>query len=328
MIKTTVLTNGCSVKGGVLLLGGFDGLHVGHRLLLSHAKTHSLPVGVMTIVGGKGNEGLFTPQERESIFRASGVDFIFELSFSSIKELSPLQFLATLEREFSPAVLVAGEDFRFGKNAAGDVETLKTSTHVRVEILPLVKIDGEKVSTTLLKRLLKDGKIVALNTLLGQEFFVTELDTREGMVKVGAMICYDREFPESARLLMLKGAELILVPNACPMEINRISPLRGRAYENMLGIATCNYPHGQPDCNGHSTAFDGIAYRLDGSGGRDTLILDAGEREGIYLADFPLGEMREYRQSEVHGNAWRRPELYGELISPKVEEPFIRDRRK
>ena len=162
----------------------------------------------------------------------------------------------------------------------------------------------------------------------GQEFFVTELDTREGTVRVGAMICYDREFPESARLLMLKGAELILVPNACPMEINRISQLRGRAYENMLGIATCNYPHGQPDCNGHSTAFDGIAYRPNGNGGRDTLILDAGEREGIYLADFPMDEIREYRKREVHGNAWRRPELYGELISRKVEEPFIRDRRK
>ena len=44
-----------------------------------------------------------------------------------------------------------------------------------------------------------------------------------GEVKVGAMICYDREFPESARIMMLKGAELILVPNACPMEINRLS---------------------------------------------------------------------------------------------------------
>lgn len=38
------------------------------------------------------------------------------------------------------------------------------------------------------------------------------------------------------------GAKLILVPNACPMEINRLSQLRGRAYENMLAIATCNYP--------------------------------------------------------------------------------------
>ncbi|MFT8344266.1 carbon-nitrogen hydrolase family protein [Clostridium beijerinckii] len=89
---------------------------------------------------------------------------------------------------------------------------------------------------------------------------------------MGAMICYDREFPESARILMLKGAEIILVPNACPMEINRISKLRSRAYENMVGIATVNYPKGKPDCNGHSSAFDGIAYRPSNFGSRDTLI--------------------------------------------------------
>ncbi len=98
----------------------------------------------------------------------------------------------------------------------------------------------------------------------GDDFYVADLDTEQGMVKVGAMICYDREFPESARILMLKGAEIILVPNACPMEINRISQLRARAYENMVGIATANYPYGKPDCNGHSTAFDGIAYRPEG----------------------------------------------------------------
>lgn len=84
----------------------------------------------------------------------------------------------------------------------------------------------------------------------GDDFYVAELDTAQGNVKIGAMICYDREFPESARILMLKGAEIILVPNACPMEINRISQLRARAYENMVGIATVNYPEGQPDCNG------------------------------------------------------------------------------
>lgn len=87
-----------------------------------------------------------------------------------------------------------------------------------------------------------------------------ELDMAKGKLKVGSMICYDREFPESARILMLKGAELVLVPNACPMEINRLSQLRGRAYENMLAIATCNYPAPHPDCNGHSTLFDGMVY--------------------------------------------------------------------
>ena len=163
----------------------------------------------------------------------------------------------------------------------------------------------------------------------GEDFYVADLDTAEGNVKVGAMICYDREFPESARILMLKGAELILVPNACPMEINRISQLRGRAYENMVGIATCNYPAEQPDCNGHSTAFDCIAYRPTESGSRDTLIVEAGEREGIYLADFPMDEIREYRSREIHGNAYRHPEKYRLLIAEQIEEPFIRaDYRK
>ena len=142
------------------------------------------------------------------------------------------------------------------------------------------------------------------------------------------MICYDREFPESARILMLKGAEVILVPNACPMEINRISQLRARAFENMTGIATVNYPYGKPDCNGHSTAFDGIAYRENEPGSRDTLIIEAGEGEGIYMASFPMEELRAYRQSEVHGNAYRRPEKYHLLISREIREPFIRaDRR-
>lgn len=158
----------------------------------------------------------------------------------------------------------------------------------------------------------------------GDDFYITDLDTVRGNVKVGAMICYDREFPESARILMLKGAEIILVPNACPMEINRLSQLRARAYENMLGIATVNYPKGQPDCNGHSSAFDGIAYKPSEPGSRDTLLIEAGEQEGIYMADFPIDEIREYRSREVHGNAYRRPRKYKLLLSEKIEEPFIR----
>ncbi len=162
----------------------------------------------------------------------------------------------------------------------------------------------------------------------GDDFYVTGLDTACGQVMVGAMICYDREFPESARILMLKGAELILVPNACPMEINRLSQLRGRAYENMVAIATCNYPETVPDCNGHSSVFDGMAYLPGAAGSRDTCILQADGKEGIYMADLDLGQLRGYRQKEVHGNAYRRPDRYGILTETKVEEPFIRaDRR-
>ncbi len=163
----------------------------------------------------------------------------------------------------------------------------------------------------------------------GEEFFVEELDTAAGSLRVGSMICYDREFPESARILMLKGAELILTPNACPMEINRLSQLRGRAYENMLAVATCNYPDSVPDCNGHSTVFDGVAYLPELSQSRDTCILEAGEEEGIYMAVLDRETLRRYREAEVHGNAYRHPEKYGLLVKEGREYPFVRgDYRK
>lgn len=169
---------------------------------------------------------------------------------------------------------------------------------------------------------------VEKNLTAGDDFYVTNLNTKIGNVKIGSMICFDREFPESARILMLKGAEIILVPNACPMEINRLTQLRSRAFENMVGIATTNYAYGQPDCNGHSSAYDGMAYGEIRTGcveSRDTLIVEAGEAEGIYLASFPIDKIREYRKSEVHGNAYRRPSKYQLLVGDKIEDPFMRD---
>lgn len=166
---------------------------------------------------------------------------------------------------------------------------------------------------------------VERNLTPGEDFYVTELDTACGEVKVGAMICYDREFPESARILMLKGAELILVPNACPMEINRLSQLRARAFENMTAIATCNYPETAPDCNGHSSVFDGVAYLPELEHSRDTCILQADGKEGLYIAELDLEQLRKYRESEAHGNAYRHPKKYGLIIDTKIEKPFIRD---
>lgn len=159
----------------------------------------------------------------------------------------------------------------------------------------------------------------------GEDFYVTELNTAEGDIKVGAMICYDREFPESARILMLRGAELILVPNACPMEINRLSQLRGRAYENMVAIATCNYPDTVPDCNGNSTLFDGVAYLPELEGSRDTCLLQTNGEEGVYIAELDMGMLRQYRESEVHGNAYRRPHKYVDLIKKEILPTFKRE---
>ena len=138
----------------------------------------------------------------------------------------------------------------------------------------------------------------------GNEFKVASLNFNGSAVDIGAMICFDREFPESARTLMLKGAEIVLTPNACHLhddaEIGdvRLAQLRGRAFENMVGIAMTNYP--APRYDGHSCAYD-----VDGAH-----IVMADEKEGIFLANFDLKKIRKWREEEVWGNKYRRENAY------------------
>ena len=145
----------------------------------------------------------------------------------------------------------------------------------------------------------------------GEGFPVCTLETRAGPLRVGAMICFDREFPEAARLLMLGGAELILVPNACPLGDRapgigelRIAQLRGRAFENLVAVALANYA--APQYDGRSVAFypDGTA------------IAAAGEAEEIVLAPLDLARLRAFREAEALRVAARRPERYGPIADP------------
>ena len=154
-----------------MLLGGFDGLHTGHRRLLSRAKESGLPVGVMTIAGGKG-ESLFTIQERERIFQTSGADFAFELSFDEIKGIPAQAFLDILTKEFFPKLFLCGEDFRFGAGATGTPESIEKYTGVPTEVHALVEWQGEKISSRNVKTLLRGGQIEQANALLGEPFFL------------------------------------------------------------------------------------------------------------------------------------------------------------
>ncbi len=154
-----------------MLLGGFDGLHLGHRQLLSRAKQSGLPVGAMTIWGGKTGS-IFTLKEREDIFSRAGVDFVFELPFQEIAQKTPEEFLALLKEEFNPKLYVCGEDFRFGAGAKGTPIDLKEGGQGCVEVLPLLEIDGEKVGVSVIKKYLVEGRVERANELLGEGFFL------------------------------------------------------------------------------------------------------------------------------------------------------------
>lgn len=151
----------------------------------------------------------------------------------------------------------------------------------------------------------------------GEEFKVCDCNG----VKIGIMICYDKEYPESARVLMLKGAEIILVPNNCGSMKPRVQALSTRAYENMCGVAMAN-PNGFNA--GNSCAFSPICWDKNGICVDNTLLLADDETEGLFYADFDTDKIRYYREYEMMGNTFRKVYAYDELLNAKVEYPFIR----
>lgn len=152
----------------------------------------------------------------------------------------------------------------------------------------------------------------------GDEFKVCDFHG----VKIGIMICYDREYPESARVLMLKGAEILLVPNDCGAMKPRIQALSTRAYENMVGIVMAN-PNGE-NC-GNSCAFSPICWDRQGVCVDNTIFLADEMTEGLYYASFDIEQLRSYREHEMMGNTFRKVKAYGDLLSGDINYPFIRD---
>lgn len=131
--------------------------------------------------------------------------------------------------------------------------------------------------------------------------------------KLGTMICYDREYPESARELMLAGAEMILVPNDCEGMAPRLRELAVRAMENRCSVAMANPPskHG-----GSSCAYTPMVWNWDQNDEFiDTeLVCAAPEFDGLVYADFDMEEIRNYRAREDIGK-FRKPIAYKHLKS-------------
>ena len=171
MLKTIAFRQFDSSSPCVILLGGFDGLHLGHRRLVSRAKELNLPIGIMTIDGCKSTGNLFTVAERESIFADAGVDFAIEMPFEPIKNLSPEQFIKLLKNGREVKAFVCGKDFRFGLGATGDFSTIrKLGEQVLVE--ELLFEGEEKIGASLIKQKLANGEVEQANKLLGHCFFV------------------------------------------------------------------------------------------------------------------------------------------------------------
>jgi predicted amidohydrolase len=104
------------------------------------------------------------------------------------------------------------------------------------------------------------------------------------------------------------------------LEINRLSQYRARAYENMTALPMTN--DAAPQENGHSIAFDSVAF--DDHGSRDMTVIEADASEGVFIAPIDLDRLRAYRAHEPWSNAYRKPGRYALLTSTEVHAPYIR----
>ncbi|RZC73564.1 hypothetical protein C5167_049037 [Papaver somniferum] len=124
-----------SVAGGIVALGKFDALHVGHRELAIQASKAGTPfllsfVGMAEVLGWDPRAPVVAKCDRKRVFNswASYCNDVapaeFSVEFSSIRHLSPRQFVEKLSKELGVRGVVAGENYRFGYKAAGDVTEL------------------------------------------------------------------------------------------------------------------------------------------------------------------------------------------------------------
>jgi riboflavin kinase / FMN adenylyltransferase len=170
----------------VCALGYFDGVHLGHQKVILEAKNKAFELrmksAVMTfnphpsVVLGKSTKHVryISPlEDKILLFEELGIDFVFIVDFSlAFAHLLPQEFIDQYIINLNIKHVVAGFDFSYGKMGKGTMETLPF--HSRNEfsytVIPKLTVEGEKISSTLIRQLIADGKMEALTKLLGRYY--------------------------------------------------------------------------------------------------------------------------------------------------------------
>ncbi len=166
-------------------IGSFDGIHRGHQEIVKYLKRVSgsqQKVGIITfiplpffVLTSAPIIYLTLKEEKEKIFEELGVDFIYYFKFTlELAQLKSDDFVGMIASRISPADVVVGENFHFGKNREGSAQLLKQLAENKflVHILPRVEDEGT-ISSTRIRELLLLGHIKAANRLLGREYGIS-----------------------------------------------------------------------------------------------------------------------------------------------------------
>ena len=171
-------------KGRVIALGMFDGLHLGHldiiRKAVSVAERDGLTSTVQTFrnLFKQDSKTLYTAEERLDLISRTGADELLVLDFDEVKDMEPEDYLKNVILYRCVAdTLIMGEDYRFGKDARGDVAMIKEfakANDIRVIVVKDHLLEGtdRKISTTWLRDALAEGDADLARDLCGGRNYI------------------------------------------------------------------------------------------------------------------------------------------------------------
>lgn len=186
-----VLPASVTANKTVVTIGSFDGLHVGHRQILSRAIEDAkvrgaTPVAVTFdphprsfLAGDQRNISmLYSFDERMQLIFSAGIEHIFIIEFNdTFRNLTPKRFVEEyFLKNWNVAQVVAGYDHTFGKDRAGDHESLISMGReygFGVDIVQPVIMNDQVVSSTVIRRLIMEGDMPLANAMLGRKFSLT-----------------------------------------------------------------------------------------------------------------------------------------------------------
>lgn len=166
--------------GTCVALGMFDGVHMGHRRIITAAKNKSTELGILSSVllfskSPRNAPMLLSLEDRIREIAKLGIDVIYVYDFEEISGLSPREFVENeLFKKLSAKAVSAGYNYRFGKGAAGNSDTLKglcKEFGMECEISDEVTFCGENVSSTRIRKLLESGDVETANKLLSYPYY-------------------------------------------------------------------------------------------------------------------------------------------------------------
>lgn len=169
---------GAPHRCGRLLLGDFDGLHLGHRRLFGRGADNvvfSFSANTKQTMGVIGKT-LYPTSINVSIFKRLGARACYLASFFDICNMSPREFVDYLTSLFSPEVVVVGENFTFGKGAVGDSALLRQllgEKSIDCEIVESVTVGDTTVSSSVVRQAVENGYMELANELLGEPYFIS-----------------------------------------------------------------------------------------------------------------------------------------------------------